>query len=83
MRAGQLTWERIARRVEGAERELQHVTALIAARDFRRRGFVLATDAAGRPVPSVAGLELGARLNLNFRDGQVEAAVDKIKEEKP
>lgn len=83
VRAGQLAWERTARRVEGAEREFQHVKALIAARDFRERGFVLATDAAGRPVPSVAGLELDARLNLNFRDGQVEASVDKIKEEKP
>lgn len=82
VRASQLAWERIARRVEGAEREFQHVKALIAARDFRQRGFVLATDAAGLPVPSVAGLEVGARLTLNFRDGQVEAAVDKIKEEK-
>ncbi|HWB69278.1 MAG TPA: exodeoxyribonuclease VII large subunit [Solirubrobacterales bacterium] len=79
-RSGQVAGERIVRRVEGADRELKHVTALIAARDFRERGFVLATDAAGRPVPSVAGLEVGARLNLNFRDGQVGAAVDTIKE---
>jgi exodeoxyribonuclease VII large subunit len=81
-RVAQIARERVSRRVEGAEQELRHVGALIAARDFRRHGFVLATDAAGRPVPSVAGLEVGARLNLSFRDGRVEAAVDKIKEEK-
>jgi exodeoxyribonuclease VII large subunit len=83
LRAGQLARERISRRVEAAEQQLRHVTALIAARDFRQHGFVLATDAAGVAVPSVAGLEVGARLNLNFRDGLVETAVGKIvKEEK-
>jgi exodeoxyribonuclease VII large subunit len=81
VRVGQLVRERVVRRVDSAERELQHVSALIVARDFRRRGFILATDAAGLPVPSVAGLEVGARLNLNFRDGQAEAQVDKIREE--
>jgi exonuclease VII large subunit len=83
VRAGRLVYERVVRRVEGAEREHRHVAALIAARDFRQRGFVLATDMEGRVVPSVAGLGVGTRLNLNFRDGRAEAAVDKIKEDKP
>jgi exonuclease VII large subunit len=80
--AGRVVYERVVRHVEGAERELRHITALIAARDVRQRGFVLATDMEGRVVPSVAGLGVGSRLNLNFHDGQVEAAVDKIKEDK-
>jgi exodeoxyribonuclease VII large subunit len=73
--------ERVERGFDGAARELQHVSALIEARDFRSRGFVLATDEQGRPVERVAALRPGRRLNLNFRDGRAEAVVDTIKEE--
>ncbi|MGB7587459.1 MAG: exodeoxyribonuclease VII large subunit [Solirubrobacterales bacterium] len=76
-----LARDRIAARLGGAEQDLKHITALIEARDFRRRGFVLATDAAGRPLSSIARVRVGATLNLGFRDGCAQARVEKIKEE--
>lgn len=78
--AGQLVRERVGLRHASAERDLAHVTALIEARDFRRQGFVLATDRAGRPVSSVAGIQVGTHLSLSFRDGEAEVAVEKTKE---
>ena len=75
--------ERVVCRVGVATRELRHVVELVDARDFRKRGFVLALDERGRPLPSVHGLRLGARLRLNFHDGHAEAVVDDIKGELP
>ena len=48
--SGELTRERIGRRLGDAERDLKHVTALIEARDFGKYGFVLATDGDGKPL---------------------------------
>jgi exodeoxyribonuclease VII large subunit len=73
--------ERAIRRLADAERELGHVNALIEARDFRRRGFVLAADDAGRAVTSVSALRRGGRLNLEFHDGRARAVVDDIEEQ--
>jgi exodeoxyribonuclease VII large subunit len=39
------------------------------------RGFVLATDAAGRPVQDAAATHVGMALKLQFRDGTIGAAV--------
>jgi exonuclease VII large subunit len=76
-----LTHERIGHRFRGAERDLRHVASVIEARDFRRHGFVLATDARGKPVPSISGIHVGAHLDLKFRDGQARVAVRETKEE--
>ncbi len=81
--SGQLARERTARRLGDAERDLKHVTALIEARDFSRYGFVLATDAAGKPLSSIGGVRVGGRLNLKFRDGRAGVTVSEIEEEKP
>ncbi len=78
--AGQLTRERVDRRLGNAEHDLKHVTALIEARDFSKHGFVLATDAMGKPLPSIAGVRIGADLNLKFRDGQAGVTVRETKE---
>jgi exonuclease VII large subunit len=79
--ARELTRERIGHRFSGAERDLRHVASVIEARDFRRHGFVLATDANGKPVPSISGVHVGAHLDLKFRDGRARVAVRETKEE--
>ena len=78
----QLSRERIGHRLGNAERDLQHVLARIEARDFRRHGFVLATDAEGKPLSTIAGVRGGTTLNLSFRDGSARARVEETKEEK-
>lgn len=45
------------------------------------RGFVYTTDANGKTVSSVKQVKKLERLNLHFKDGQVEATVTKIEEE--
>jgi exodeoxyribonuclease VII large subunit len=79
--AGQLARERVDRRLGNAEHDLKHTTALIEARDFSKHGFVLATDATGKPLPSIAGVCVGANLNLKFRDGQAGVTVRETKED--
>lgn len=78
--AGQLCREKTDWRLVYARQSLVHVSALIEARDFRRHGYVLATDESGKPVSSVADAPVGARLELNFRDGKAEVSVEKTKE---
>jgi exodeoxyribonuclease VII large subunit len=73
--------ERVPRRLTDASREQRLLIARIEGRDFRRHGYVLAADAHGQPVRSAAALRRGARLRLNFRDGQAEAVVGDIKRE--
>ncbi len=64
-------------RVAAAERDLGHIAALIAARDFRRRGWLLAGQ-AGRPVRSAADLTAGGRLELLLHDGTATASVEQV-----
>ena len=45
------------------------------------RGFVYTTDANGKTVSSVKQVKKNERLNLHFKDGQVEATITKIEEE--
>ena len=80
-RTRDLTQERIERRLHDGERDLHHVTDIIEARDFRRRGYVLVAGHDGVPIPSAKGLSRGARLHLSFRDGQAAAVVDDIEED--
>jgi exodeoxyribonuclease VII large subunit len=73
-----------------AERALGHHTervsalgALIDAKDFRRRGWVMASQ-AGHPVKSVADLHSAGTLDLSFADGEVTATIRDIElEEQP
>jgi exodeoxyribonuclease VII large subunit len=69
------------RRLSDAQRSLGHVIELIAAKDFRRSGWVLAGDADGRPVRSVAGVAAGTELQLHFHDGTADAAVTHVHEQ--
>jgi exodeoxyribonuclease VII large subunit len=53
--------------------------AVIDAKDFRRRGWVLAYDGAGRPVKSVADLRVEGAIELSFADGDATATITDIK----
>lgn len=71
----------VRRRLTSAERDLRHTDDLIEARDFRRRGWILATDEDGAAVPSISGIDPGARLHLTFRDGRAEAVIETTEED--
>lgn len=66
------------RRLTDAQKALGHVVELIAAKDFRRSGWVLAGDHDGRPVRSAGAVEPGAELTLHFHDGVADAAVTHV-----
>jgi exodeoxyribonuclease VII large subunit len=70
--------ERARRGLAERERALAHLVQLVEARDLRRRGWLLATDARGRPVTGVAALRPGARIQLHLRDGAARAAVEHV-----
>jgi exodeoxyribonuclease VII large subunit len=53
--------------------------AVIDAKDFRRRGWVLAHDGAGRSVRSVVDLRVGGAVELSFADGDATATITDIK----
>jgi exodeoxyribonuclease VII large subunit len=61
-----------------AHDRVSHFGALVDAKDFRRRGWVLASE-QGRAVQTVAGLRVGTTLELRFADGEAAATVDDIK----
>ncbi|MGH2714897.1 MAG: exodeoxyribonuclease VII large subunit [Thermoleophilaceae bacterium] len=69
---------RSQRRLSHARTSLGHVVAVIAAHDFRERGWLLAVDEAGETVSSVAQVKKGQRLRLRFRDGRVRAQAEEI-----
>lgn len=54
--------------------------AVIDAKDFRRRGWVMATDKRGRPIESVAGLHPADSLGLSFADGHATATITDVKQ---
>jgi len=53
--------------------------AVIDAKDFRRRGWVLACDEHGQAVRSVADLHEGDAIHLRFADGEAAATVDHVR----
>jgi hypothetical protein len=61
-----------------AERETKHVCALIAAHDFRSRGWLLAADADGTPVCSSVRLRTGQHIDLHLHDGCANVVVHTI-----
>jgi exonuclease VII large subunit len=68
----------VRRVLSEARQALGHALELIDAKDFRRSGWVLAADAAGRPARSVGKLAVGEALHLHFHDGVADAAVTNI-----
>jgi len=64
-------------RLADANRTIAHLAALIAARDFRRRGWLLASK-NGSPVRSATSLRHGDRLELQLHDGSTEAVVEQV-----
>jgi exodeoxyribonuclease VII large subunit len=55
------------------------LAAVLDAKDFRRRGWVMALDADGHPVRSVAELRPADRLSLSFADGEATTTITEIK----
>lgn len=68
--------EQVRRRLDERARETAHRAQLIAARDFRPRGWVLVSDAAGEPVGSITQLAPGERIALDFHDGRAQARIE-------
>ena len=66
-----------SRQLDDAARDVVHLAELVAARDFRRRGWLLATK-AGEPVRSAAELHSGDPLHLQLHDGSAEAVVEQV-----
>jgi len=66
------------RRLTDSRDRLTHIVEVLAASDPRHRGWVLATDTAGKVVRSVRGLERGDRLMLSFHDGAAGAVIDTV-----
>ena len=63
-------------------RHVERVAALgavIDAKDFRRRGWVMASDGGGHAVKSVTDLHIAGTVELSFADGEVTAAITDIK----
>jgi len=67
--------DRVNGRFADARRDLRHAAEVIAARDFRRAGWVL-VGLNGHPVRSAADLQTGANLTLDFHDGRASATID-------
>jgi exodeoxyribonuclease VII large subunit len=68
-----------AERLLGRQAErVASLGAVIDAKDFRRRGWVMATNSAGAPVKSVAELYPADPLSLSFADGEVSATITDV-----
>jgi exodeoxyribonuclease VII large subunit len=52
--------------------------AVVDAKDFRKRGWVMAVDADGAPVASAESLHPGQALDLRFADGRATAMVSDV-----
>ncbi len=76
-REGALLSERLRRRLDDARRDAMHQAELIAAQDFRRRGWLLAGTTSG-PARSVTDLRTGERVHLHLHDGRAQAVIDNI-----
>lgn len=68
-----------AERLLGRQAErVASLGAVIDAKDFRRRGWVMATNAGGAPVKSVAELHPADTLSLSFADGEASATITDV-----
>jgi exonuclease VII large subunit len=66
------------RRFDDARRDASHHAALIAAQDFRRRGWLLASTANGEAVRSATDLTVAKRIHLHLHDGRAQALVEHV-----
>jgi exonuclease VII large subunit len=66
------------RNMADATRNLQHITALLAVSDPRRRGWVLPTRAGGGVVRSAGELAVGEHITLGFHDGAAGAVIKTV-----
>jgi exodeoxyribonuclease VII large subunit len=58
--------------------------AVLGAKDFRRRGWVMASDGNGRVIRGVAALSPTDTIDLSFADGEATATITHVKgEEQP
>jgi exodeoxyribonuclease VII large subunit len=55
--------------------------AVIDAKDFRRRGWVMASDGEGRVLRSVSDLSPAETVDLSFADGEATATITHVKRE--
>ena len=67
-----------ARSIADTRRTIEHLAAVVEARDFRRRGWIVATSESDSAVSTVDELDPGARLRLTFSDGEADAVVDRV-----
>lgn len=79
---GERIGQQARRHNEQAARELAHRGELIAARDFRRRGWLQASS-GGRRLSSVTELHAGAPIELHLHDGRVDARVERLHPDDP
>jgi exodeoxyribonuclease VII large subunit len=68
----------VERRVARMREHVRHLVAVIRARDFRERGWMLGATSGGEPVRSAASLAAGDRLELHLHDGRAAAKVDQV-----
>jgi exodeoxyribonuclease VII large subunit len=61
-----------------ARHAVRHRADVIAALDFRGRGWVLAEGAGGKALRSAAAVTPGDELALRFHDGRVEARASRV-----
>ena len=61
-----------------ASERVEHLSALLDAKDFPRHGWVLARDEHGQAVTTVAGLTVCTKLRLGFADGEAGATVNTV-----
>lgn len=64
-----------ARTLARHQERVSALGAVIDAKDFRRRGWVMAVDSDRQPVEGVADLRLGTSLGLCFADGEATVTV--------
>ncbi len=66
------------RRLATLPRETDALVDILAASDFRRRGWILGRTADGRPIRSTADVSLHDRIQLLLHDGEVGAVAEEI-----
>jgi exodeoxyribonuclease VII large subunit len=66
------------RRVDRMREQVRHLIAVVRARDFRERGWMLGATAGGEPVRSASGVAPGDRLELHLHDGRAAARVEQV-----
>jgi exodeoxyribonuclease VII large subunit len=68
----------VRRRLRDAGRDARHAAELVAARDMRQGGWLLAARGDGAPVRRAAQVAEGAELHLHFADGRVAATAERV-----